>query len=101
MEQAINIENLRHLKEAFDVRRSSCPPSSALFRAAVDIKLCLQQADAQGTGHLSIDDFCDKLGPLLGEGVSRAELVQLFMKIDADCGGTVDWYATAMRNKSF
>lgn len=51
----------------------------------------MQLADAQGTGQLSIDDFCSKLGPVLGANVSRAELTQLFMKIDADCGGTVDW----------
>ena len=61
--------------------------------------MCLpaQQADAQGTGQLSIDDFCSKLGPVLGANVSRAELTQLFMKIDADCGGTVDWCAPLRR----
>ena len=36
--------------------------------------------------------FIDKLGPYFGEGVNRAELLQLFMKIDADCGGSVNWF---------
>ena len=36
--------------------------------------------------------FVDKLGPYFGEGVTRAELLQLFTRIDADCGGSVSWF---------
>jgi len=33
----------------------------------------------------------EKLGPHLGGNLTRDQIMQLFMKIDADAGGTVDW----------
>jgi len=48
------------------------------------------QLQAEG-GELDADSFNEKLGPTFGAGLSKAALAQLFMKIDADCGGTVDW----------
>ena len=51
----------------------------------------LQTADEEGTGELDIETFKAKMAPHLGQDISETELVQLFMKIDADCGGTVDW----------
>lgn len=50
-----------------------------------------QTADEEGTGELDIEAFKAKMAPHLGQGTSDTELMQLFMKIDADCGGTVDW----------
>lgn len=50
----------------------------------------MQNADEDGTGELDMEEFALKLGPYLGDN-SDTELAQLFMKIDADCGGTVDW----------
>ena len=41
-----------------------------------------------------MDEFVTKLGPHLGENIPKSQLTQLFMKIDADCGGTVSWSAT-------
>ena len=51
----------------------------------------LQTADEEGTGELDMKTFKEKMAPHLGQGITDAELVQLFMKIDADCGGAVDW----------
>lgn len=51
----------------------------------------LQEADEDGTGELDINDFVEKLGPHLGKDLTKAQITQLFMKIDADAGGTVDW----------
>lgn len=51
----------------------------------------MQDADDDGSGELDIDEFCDQLGPYLGKNLSKEEISQLFMKIDADAGGTVDW----------
>ncbi len=51
----------------------------------------LQSADEDGSGELDIEEFCDKLGPHLGQGLTRTQIAQLFLKIDADAGGTVDW----------
>lgn len=44
-----------------------------------------------GEQELDMKGFADKLGPLLSEDVTPTEMMQLFMKIDADCGGTIDW----------
>ncbi|KAG2498385.1 hypothetical protein HYH03_003644 [Edaphochlamys debaryana] len=60
------------------------------------LKRIFEEADEDGSGELDIDEFCDKLGPYLGDVVgypisTREEVRQLFMKIDADAGGTVDW----------
>lgn len=51
----------------------------------------LQSADQDGSGELDIDEFCEKLGPYLGKDLTRTQVAQLFLKIDADAGGTVDW----------
>ncbi|KAG2439805.1 hypothetical protein HYH02_010440 [Chlamydomonas schloesseri] len=60
------------------------------------LKRIFEEADEDGSGELDIEEFCDKLGPYLGDVVgyplkSREDVRQLFMKIDADAGGTVDW----------
>ncbi len=52
----------------------------------------LQEADEDGSGELDIDEFCTKLGPHLGVNLKRQQVAQLFLKIDADAGGTVDWW---------
>ena len=51
----------------------------------------LQEADEDGSGELDIDEFVEKIGPHLGKDLTKTQLTQLFMKIDADAGGTVDW----------
>lgn len=50
-----------------------------------------QEADEDGSGELDIDEFVEKLGPHLGGNLTVAQIRQLFLKIDADAGGTVDW----------
>ncbi|KAL0018315.1 hypothetical protein WJX77_008577 [Trebouxia sp. C0004] len=67
MEREINLSQLQAMKEAFDT------------------------ADEEGTGELDMDTFKAKMAPHLGSDITDTALVQLFMKIDADCGGTVDW----------
>jgi Ca2+-binding EF-hand superfamily protein len=51
----------------------------------------VQEADDDGSGELDIEEFCEQLGPYLGKDLTKEEVTQLFMKIDADAGGTVDW----------
>lgn len=51
----------------------------------------LQAADVDGSGELDIDEFSQQMGPLLGANLTQQQIAQLFMKIDADAGGTVDW----------
>lgn len=53
-----------------------------------------QAADEDGSGELDVEEFCAKLGPHLGVNLKPQQVAQLFMKIDADAGGTVDWWVT-------
>jgi hypothetical protein len=55
----------------------------------------LQEADEDGSGELDPDEFFEKLGPYLGQGMSQTDCARLFMRIDADCGGTIDWQVGA------
>lgn len=51
------------------------------------------QVGLQREEELSMDAFAEQLGPHLGVADQDGRLAQLFMQIDADCGGTVDWCA--------
>lgn len=56
-----------------------------------------QDADEDGSGELDIDEFVEKIGPHLSGGhLRKTQIRQLFMKIDVDAGGTVDWYIPSL-----
>ena len=57
----------------------------------------MQEADEDGSGELDPDEFYEKLGPYLGQNLKHSQVAQLFMRIDADCGGTIDWEVGAGR----
>jgi len=48
-------------------------------------------ADDSGDGELSLNEFIAAFGKVLGKGLKYKQLNQLFMRIDADSGGSVDW----------
>ncbi|KAK9843929.1 hypothetical protein WJX84_008712 [Apatococcus fuscideae] len=55
------------------------------------MKAAFEGEGGDGSGELTQEEFFEKLSPLLGTTTSRKDLAETFMKIDADCGGTVDW----------
>jgi Ca2+-binding EF-hand superfamily protein len=63
----------------------------ALFCCPALLRGPNQEADEDGNKKLDMGEFIEKLGPLIGENMSSKEIGQLFMKIDADCNGDVDW----------
>ncbi|KAK9863898.1 hypothetical protein WJX84_009415 [Apatococcus fuscideae] len=67
MDRGMNLEQLLLMKEAFESTRK---PDG---------------------GELTQEEFFEKLSPFLGTKTSREAMAQTFMKIDADCGGTVSW----------
>ena len=54
-------------------------------------KPSVQESPNEFNLELTIEEFREKIGPHLGAGTTQTDMDQLFMKIDADCGGTVDW----------
>jgi len=65
--EKINLQHLIELREKFD------------------------KADLDHGGALELDEFVDAFGEVLGVGMSRKQLVQLFMRIDANSDGSIDW----------
>ena len=66
---------------------STCPAK----HGSASRQLFLQESPNEFNLELTIEEFREKIGPHLGPSTSQTEMDQLFMKIDADCGGTVDW----------
>lgn len=46
-------------------------------------------ADKDGTSGLDPKEFISAFGNVLGKGQGKKALMQLFMRIDADAGGTI------------
>ena len=49
------------------------------------------QADTDQGGALELEEFVAAFGDVIGEGLSNKELVQLFMRIDTNSDGSIDW----------
>lgn len=49
------------------------------------------QADTDQGGALELEEFVAAFGDVIGEGLSSKELVQLFMRIDTNSDGSIDW----------
>jgi Ca2+-binding EF-hand superfamily protein len=56
------------------------------LREAFDI------ADTDKGGALEIDEFIEAFGEIIGKNMTPKQLNQLFMKIDADSNGSVEWH---------
>ena len=51
----------------------------------------LQEADENGSDGLDMDEFRAAFGQILGKGKNDQQMAIMFMKIDTNCDGTVDW----------
>ena len=56
------------------------------LREAFDI------ADTDKGGELDLDEFKEAFGEIIGKNMNMKQLNQLFMKIDADANGSVEWH---------
>ena len=57
----------------------------------IELREKFDRADQDHGGALELDEFVDAFGEVLGVGLSRKQLVQLFMRIDANSDGSIDW----------
>ena len=57
-----------------------------------------ETADEDGGGGLDMEEFRNAMRTQLGTRITDAELDRIFMKVDTNCDGTVDWdeYLTYM-----
>jgi Ca2+-binding EF-hand superfamily protein len=57
----------------------------------MELREAFESADVDGGNDLDETEFIEHFGDVIGKGMKGKELKMLFMKIDADAGGSVDW----------
>lgn len=57
----------------------------------MELRSAFEAADVDEGGTLDHKEFVDAFGDVLGSGMTEKELRQLFMRIDANSSGDVDW----------
>lgn len=57
----------------------------------MQLKTAFAMADKDGGGDLSCDEFVKAFMDILGKELGEDGLRQMFMKIDANADGTIDW----------
>ena len=57
----------------------------------MELREAFEIADTDKGGALELDEFIGEFGDIIGKNMSMKQLQQLFMKIDADSNGSVDW----------
>ena len=57
----------------------------------MELREAFDLADTDHGGALEIDEFIMAFGEIIGKNMTQKQLNQLFMKIDADSNGSVDW----------
>eukprot|EP00924_Labyrinthula_sp_SR-Ha-C_P006274 snap_masked-scaffold_31-processed-gene-1.44-mRNA-1 protein AED:1.00 eAED:1.00 QI:0/0/0/0/1/1/6/0/949 len=55
------------------------------------LRKAFDEADTDGENGLDMNEFVDAFGQILGKNLSKQQLINLYMKIDANSDGTVDW----------
>ena len=58
----------------------------------MQLRTAFLTADDSGDGELDLNEFIRAFGRVLGKGLNYKQLNQLFMRIDADSGGSVGKY---------
>ena len=57
----------------------------------MELKAAFDRADTDGGGSLDTEEFLEAFGEVLGKNLTHEQLTHLFMKIDANSDGSVDW----------
>lgn len=66
-------------------------PDNSIGDRLEKLKKIFETADDDGQNGLSMDEFHTAMSSTIGQRLSRRDLELLFMKVDANCDGSVDW----------
>ena len=55
------------------------------------LKIIFEESDLDDEPGLDIDEFKGAMRKIMGENVPEREIELIFMKVDANCDGNVDW----------
>lgn len=61
------------------------------YFSCLSVCFLTKEADENGSDGLDIDEFRSAFGQILGKGKNDQQMAIMFMKIDTNCDGTVDW----------
>lgn len=57
----------------------------------MELREAFDLADLDRGGALELEEFIEAFGEVIGKNMNMKQLRQLFMKIDADSNGSVEW----------
>jgi Ca2+-binding EF-hand superfamily protein len=57
----------------------------------MELREKFEAADDDGNDGLDETEFIENFGEVIGKGMTNKQLRALFMRIDADAGGSVEW----------
>ncbi|XP_076314990.1 WD repeat-containing protein on Y chromosome-like [Tachypleus tridentatus] len=82
--------------ESTQEKIEECPENEKLedklnFEHLKRLQRLFGEMDTDGSGALDIDEFKTAMAALLGGHIDEHELELIFMKIDTNCDGTIDW----------
>ena len=58
----------------------------------MELRETYEKADEDGGGSLDEQEFLKAFKDIIGKGMNEKQRKQLFMKIDADSNGSVEWH---------
>jgi len=91
-EQEDELNDMPNADPSFDIVADKQNASERInLQDIMQLRTAFITADDSGDGELSLNEFIAAFGKVLGKGLKYKQLNQLFMRIDADSGGSVDW----------
>jgi len=69
-----------------------CNKHCPALHCLVSKNVCfIEESDADEGGGLDIDEFREAMKRTMGSEIDDRQLELIFMKVDTNCDGTVDW----------
>lgn len=87
--EASNYEEMKSLLNPDKEKQNASEQIS--LQHIMELREAFDAAKKHNDGALEIEEFMDAFGGIIGKDMNPKQINQLFMKIDADSNGSVDW----------
>lgn len=89
-EEAANYEEMKTILGGAQAEKQNASEQISL-QHIMELREAFDAAKKHKDGALELDEFLDAFGGIIGRDMNDKQINQLFMKIDADSNGSVDW----------